>query len=404
MAGAPISWSGVSDAFFESGKLYFIEGGTLRSRTFDGQSFGSAVNEPSWTSWPSVTAATWHGGKLYYVESTGTSLKYRYFSLESGIVGSQTFTLSSGISWSNIAAMDFVDGDLYYAKTNGNLWAIEVDGAGIPVNGTQRLVSGPAVGDGQNWNDPSLFFITLDNLGPSVTLTAPVAGATVGGIVNVSATATDDQGVTQVAFAVDGTSIGVDTNGTNGWSVTWDTTTHPGGPATVSATATDTANNTASDQVAVTVDNASPGTVLMVVADPNALIAGETAVRNRLTNAGYTVTVVDDGAVTAAQANGTAFVFISSNVNATTVGTKLRDVVQPVWTAKPYLFDDMRMTGTGAEVDYGNVSSASIVITAPAHPLAAGLSGTVAVTTANHTKSSGSPARVPTRWPPPRAG
>ena len=67
---------------------------------------------------------------------------------------------------------------------------------------------------------------------------------------------------------------------------------------------------------------------------PAALIAGETAVRNRLTSSGYTVTVVDDGAVTAAQANGTAFVFISSNVNAATVGTKLRDVVQPVWTAK----------------------------------------------------------------------
>ena len=225
---------------------------------------------------------------------------------------------------------------------------------------------------------------------PTVDLTSPTAGATVGGTVNVTATASDAEGITQVAFAVDGTSIGVDTNGTNGWSVLehhhprrW-----PG-------------HGERHGHRHGLQDRERPGLghgEQQLARDrpdgrgrPAALIDGETAVRNRLTSSGYTVTVVDDGAVTAAQANGTAFVFISSNVNAATVGTKLRDVVQPVWTAKPYLFDDMRMTGTGAEVDYGNVSSALVVITAPAHPLAAGLSGTVAVTTANHTKSFRNP-------------
>ena len=47
--------------------------------------------------------------------------------------------------------------------------------------------------------------------------------------------------------------------------------------------------------------------------------------------------------------------------------------------AKPYLLDDMLMTGTVADVDYGSVSSASVVITNNAHPLSAGLSGAVTV-------------------------
>ena len=64
---------------------------------------------------------------------------------------------------------------------------------------------------------------------------------------NVTAAASDAEGITQVEFAVDGTSIGVDTNGGNGWSVPWNTTTHAGGPATVTATATDTAYKTATD-------------------------------------------------------------------------------------------------------------------------------------------------------------
>ena len=66
-------------------------------------------------------------------------------------------------------------------------------------------------------------------------------------------------------------------------------------------------------------------------------------------------------------------------------------MTQPVWMAKPYLFDDMLMTGPVADVDYGSVSSASVAITDAAHPLAAGLSGTVTVTTANDTKSFGVP-------------
>jgi len=89
---------------------------------------------------------------------------------------------------------------------------------------------------------------------PSVTMTNPSDGATVSGTVAITATATDDNGVTQVEFFVNGTSIGVDTSGES-WSASWDTTAYANGSYTLSATATDTAGKTGSDSVTVTVDN-----------------------------------------------------------------------------------------------------------------------------------------------------
>ena len=337
----------------------------------------------------SLTGMFFANGGIYYTVQGDPQMHYRYFTPESGIVGSYRFSPSGSFDFSDVRGMTLANEEIFFSRTDGNLYSMEFSN-GSPVPGTEQLVS-PAT-DGYDWASRGLFvFESVVDENPTVDLTSPNDGATVSGIVNVTATASDAEGLTQVEFMVDGTSIGVDTNGGNGWSVQWNTTTHPDGAATVVATATDTANKTATDQVSVTVDNSSPGTVLMVVADPNSLLAGETAVRNRLTNDGYTVSLIDDNVVAAADANGAAFVFISSTVNANVVGTKLRDVPQPVWTAKPYLLDDMRMTGTVADVDYGSVTSASIVITNAAHPLAGGQNGTVAITTSNHGKSFGIP-------------
>jgi hypothetical protein len=64
--------------------------------------------------------------------------------------------------------------------------------------------------------------------------------------------------VTEVAFSVDGASIGTDADGTDGWSASWDTLTELDGSHTVTATATDTGGNTSTDANAVTVDNTPP--------------------------------------------------------------------------------------------------------------------------------------------------
>lgn len=90
---------------------------------------------------------------------------------------------------------------------------------------------------------------------PTVTLTEPTDGATISGSVNVVATATDDNGVNQVEFFVDGTSIGTDSNAGDGWSQPWNTALYVEGIHTVRAVATDTIGQTGSDSHPVIVDN-----------------------------------------------------------------------------------------------------------------------------------------------------
>jgi hypothetical protein len=84
---------------------------------------------------------------------------------------------------------------------------------------------------------------------------SPADGSTVAGSTLVTATATDDVGVTQVEFTVDGVSLGVDDISSDGWTYSWDTTSHSDGSHTVGAVAVDSGGQTAGHTVTVTVDN-----------------------------------------------------------------------------------------------------------------------------------------------------
>jgi Bacterial Ig domain len=109
-----------------------------------------------------------------------------------------------------------------------------------------------------NENDGKAYEVRVTSVDspPSVAITGPAGGATVTGTVTVQASATDDQGVTQVRFRVDSTTVGTDTNGADGWSVAWNTSSVTDGSHTLSAIATDTGGNTApSPGVTVTVAN-----------------------------------------------------------------------------------------------------------------------------------------------------
>ncbi len=91
---------------------------------------------------------------------------------------------------------------------------------------------------------------------PSVVWSAPAAGATVGGSVPVSASASDNVGVVGVQFKVDGVNLGAEV-GAPPYLVTWNTTTSPDGPHTLSATARDAAGNSSTTSAIVVVSNAS---------------------------------------------------------------------------------------------------------------------------------------------------
>ncbi len=139
-------------------------------------------------------------------------------------------------------------------------------------------------------------YVLRPNLGPSdarpsVTLTDPADGATVAGTaVNVSATASDDVGVEQVTLAVDGASIGPVSNSGVTWSTTWDSTTVADGAHTLTATATDTADQQSSHSISVTVDNVpDEPAATMHVADLSGLSTGG----GKSWTATVTITVVD---------------------------------------------------------------------------------------------------------------
>ena len=147
--------------------------------------------------------------------------------------------------------------------------------------------------------------VTVDNLDgpPNVTVTAPTEGATVAGQVQIQANASDDKGVTQVEFRVDGTSLGTDT--TAPYSMAWNTTGVGGGAHTVEAVATDTIGQTGADSNAVTVDN-TPPSVAITSPSAGATVSGTIPVQANATDNGTvgSVQFFVDGASIGTDANG----------------------------------------------------------------------------------------------------
>src|SRR4029079_16720681 len=90
-------------------------------------------------------------------------------------------------------------------------------------------------------------------------LMAPASNAIVAGTsVAVTATATDDTGVTGVQFLLDGANLGGEDTAAP-YAVTWDTTTAADGPHVVSSRATDAAgHSTTASSVGLIVDNGLP--------------------------------------------------------------------------------------------------------------------------------------------------
>ena len=97
-----------------------------------------------------------------------------------------------------------------------------------------------------------------DTTPPTVSLTAPTAGATVSGTVSISADAADNLGVASVQFKLDSAPLGAP-DATAPYSLQWDSATATNGSHTLSAVASDAAgNSTTSAPVQVTVSNTSP--------------------------------------------------------------------------------------------------------------------------------------------------
>ncbi len=134
----------------------------------------------------------------------------------------------------------------------------------------------------------------LDTAPPTVSVTSPASGATVSGTVALAATASDDVGVTQVEFRVDGTLVGTDA--TAPYGTTWDASAASIGFHTVAATAYDAAGNSSTSAITVILDNTAP-TGAIVIND------GAFATRTRAVTLSLSATDVGSGVSTMAFSN-----------------------------------------------------------------------------------------------------
>jgi hypothetical protein len=144
----------------------------------------------------------------------------------------------------------FYINDVYQGR--GYYWTWDTTGSS---NGVYKLTAKGGV--------TANIYITVDNGGPppdteapTVSITDPANGATVSGTIDITATASDNVGVTKVSCQIDGGSWVDDTTDPYAW--TWDTTGESDGSHTITCRAFDEAGNYADDSVTVTVDNSVP--------------------------------------------------------------------------------------------------------------------------------------------------
>ena len=181
--------------------------------------------------------------------------------------GAGLFGATDGASTWLFAINTDAANSILYTTLNGTTWTpwSAVPGTDVGTH-TRRFISGnPVVASGQiglTWTEGSgpydVFTAALatvpDATPPVVALVAPADGSTVFGNVPISATASDDRGVSGVQFKVDTTLLGPP-QAVPPYQTTWDSRTVANGTHSIAATATDAAGNSSSAFASVSVSN-----------------------------------------------------------------------------------------------------------------------------------------------------
>jgi Bacterial Ig domain len=200
-----------------------------------------------------------------------------------------------------------------------------------------------------NENDGRVYEIAAPtgDLPPAVTITEPPDGATVSGTGTIRATVTDDHGMSHVQFLVDGGGIGTDTNGADGWSVVWNSATVADGSHTISAIATDTGGNTATDANGVSVDNVdAPPSVALTSPLGGAVIVGTTTLQ---------ATAADDRGISQVQ-----FLVDGAGIG---TGTSGADVWSLAWDSTTIADGSHTISAIATDTGGNTASSAGVTVT-----------------------------------------
>ncbi len=217
------------------------DGGVSNASTF---TIGNPAPAPTVSSLsPSSTTA---GGAAFTLTVNGTNFVSGASVRWNGAVRASTFVSATQLT-SAIAAAD------------------------IAASGTAQVTVANPDGGVSNANT---FTIAPDTQPPTVTITAPTGGSTVSGVITLSASATDNVGVSRVDFYVNTTLIG--SAGNAPYQVTWDSRSRANGNVALAAKAYDAADNyRSSANVFVTIANGTAPTVSSL--SPSSTTAGGAA-------------------------------------------------------------------------------------------------------------------------------
>ena len=157
---------------------------------------------------------------------------------------------------------------------------------------------------------------TPDTTAPLVAITAPANGASVSGVANITASSTDNVGVTGVKFLIDNVQLGSE-DLVAPFTIPWTTTGSTNGSHSISAVSRDAAGNRATSTVSVTVNNSGP-------TDTTAPLVAITAPTNGSTVSGITN-------INASSTDNVAVGGVKFLINGTQFGTE--DTIAPYTTA-----------------------------------------------------------------------
>ena len=261
--------------------------GTGVSNAFSCMNPGSDLSPAAWGNkvraasshsgpWPKVSI--WHGDADTTVRPANANESMEQWTNVHGI--DQTPDVSDTIGgfphkvWRNAAGQDLVES-----------WSITGMGHGTPVDpGTGERQCGTAgayildVNLCSSWYIGKFFGLdNADSLPPTATLTAPVNGASVSGLVTLNANASDNVGVVRVEFLIDGALVASDASAP--YSHVWDSASGANGTRQLQVRAVDAAGNvgtSAAVSVSVSggVEDSTPPSVNLSFPGNGATLAG----------------------------------------------------------------------------------------------------------------------------------
>ncbi|MEU5907455.1 hypothetical protein [Micromonospora sp. NPDC047527] len=131
---------------------------------FNGGAIGAPWEASGYNDWfnaAALTGAFFLDGRLYYTRTGANNLYYRFFEIDGNYLGATEFALpTSGVTWSTVRGMAWVDGKIVYGATDGTLRSVPFDPTAAPaavVVGTTATVIAPATTE-LSWSTPSTFF------------------------------------------------------------------------------------------------------------------------------------------------------------------------------------------------------------------------------------------------------